>query len=252
MLLCTTEGDAEREEQYLRPPAREAGRRRARRRARASVRPDRALRPRRASRSSASTATSTRTRSRSCRSTTGSAGGWPRSTCSRSGTRGSPTSTGARELPTSATTGSAGYRDALAAAGIAADPGLVADGPVHGGGRVTTPRGPLLAASPEVTAIFAANDLSALGVLNAVRGERPARARGRVGRRVRRPAPRRRSSSPPLTTVRQPAFEIAQRATEILIGLTQGGGGRARCGTCSSPRSSFAARLRAALDTSLV
>ena len=29
-------------------------------------------------------------------------------------------------------------------------------------------------------------------------------------------------TSPPLTTVRQPAFEIAQRATEILIGLTRG------------------------------
>ena len=29
-------------------------------------------------------------------------------------------------------------------------------------------------------------------------------------------------TSPPLTTIRQPAFEIAQRATEILIDLTRG------------------------------
>jgi len=46
MLLCTTEGDPEREEPVPEPAPREAGRRGARRRARTSARPDHAIRAR--------------------------------------------------------------------------------------------------------------------------------------------------------------------------------------------------------------
>ena len=79
----------------------------------------------------------------------------------------------------------------------------------------------LLEREPDLTAIFAANDLSALGVMNAV---------AEVGKRV----PEDVSvvgfddlhlsayTSPPLTTVRQPAVEIATLATAILIDLTRG------------------------------
>ena len=75
----------------------------------------------------------------------------------------------------------------------------------------------LLAAAPDLTAVFAANDLSAIGAINAIA------ASGRsvpgdisvVGFDDLRLA---RYTSPPLTTVRQPAGEIARHATELLLG----------------------------------
>jgi DNA-binding LacI/PurR family transcriptional regulator len=115
----------------------------------------------------------------------------------------------------------AGYRDALTGARLPVDFDLVEEGRfTDDGGHDAARR--LLEREPGVTAIFAANDLSALGVLNAV---------AEVGKRV----PEDVSvvgfddlhlsayTAPPLTTVRQPAVEIATLATEILIGLTKGG-----------------------------
>lgn len=114
----------------------------------------------------------------------------------------------------------AGYRDALAAAGIEADSRLVEEGRFteeggHEAGRT------LLELNPDVTAIFAANDLSALGVLNAVAetGRRVPEDVAVVGFDDLRLAA---FTSPSLTTIRQPAVEIARLATEILIGLTRG------------------------------
>jgi LacI family transcriptional regulator, galactose operon repressor len=114
----------------------------------------------------------------------------------------------------------AGYRDALTEAGLAVDFQLVEEGRfTDEGGHDAARR--LLERQPDLTAIFAANDLSALGVMNAV---------AEAGRRV----PDDVSvvgfddlhlsayTSPPLTTIRQPAVEIATLATEILIGLTRG------------------------------
>jgi DNA-binding LacI/PurR family transcriptional regulator len=114
----------------------------------------------------------------------------------------------------------AGYRDALADAGLPVDFQLVEEGRfTDEGGHDAARR--LLDREPELTAIFAANDLSALGVLNAV---------AETGRRV----PEDVSvvgfddlhlsayTAPPLTTIRQPAAEIARLATEILIALTRG------------------------------
>jgi DNA-binding LacI/PurR family transcriptional regulator len=114
----------------------------------------------------------------------------------------------------------AGYRDALTEAGLPVDFQLVEEGRFTDEGGHDAAR-KLLEREPDPTAIFAANDLSALGVMNAV---------AEVGRRV----PEDVSvvgfddlhlsayTSPPLTTIRQPAVEIATLATEILIGLTRG------------------------------
>jgi DNA-binding LacI/PurR family transcriptional regulator len=116
----------------------------------------------------------------------------------------------------------AGYRDALTAAGLPLNFQLVEEGRFTDDGGHDAARN-LLQRDPELTAIFAANDLSALGVLNAV---------AEAGKRV----PDDVSvvgfddlhlsayTSPPLTTIRQPAVEIATLATEILIGLTRGRG----------------------------
>jgi DNA-binding LacI/PurR family transcriptional regulator len=114
----------------------------------------------------------------------------------------------------------AGYNDALGAAGIEAAAALVADGTFTEEGGYNGAR-TLLEADPDLTAIFAANDLSAVGALNAIAG---------TGRRVPddvsvvgfddlRLAE---FTSPPLTTIHQPAEGIARLATELLIGLTHG------------------------------
>jgi DNA-binding LacI/PurR family transcriptional regulator len=114
----------------------------------------------------------------------------------------------------------AGYRDGLAAAGIAADDRLVAEGRFTEEGGYEAAR-TLLETSPDMTAIFAANDLSALGVLNAiaVSGRRVPDDVSVVGFDDLRLSA---FTSPPLTTIRQPAVEIARLATELLIGLTRG------------------------------
>jgi LacI family transcriptional regulator, galactose operon repressor len=127
--------------------------------------------------------------------------------------------TGARELRISEER-LAGYLDALAAAGIEADNRLVGDGRFTEDGGYEATR-ELLESQAGFTAVFAGNDLSAIGVVNAI---------ARSGRSVpddisvvgfddlRLAA----YMSPPLTTIRQPATEIARLATEILMDLTHG------------------------------
>jgi DNA-binding LacI/PurR family transcriptional regulator len=112
----------------------------------------------------------------------------------------------------------AGYRDALAVAGVGPDPRLLAAGTfTEQGGHEAT----LALLEHDVTAIFAANDLSALGAINALTGS-GRRVPGDVSvvgfDDVRLAA----YTSPPLTTVHQPAREIAERATQLLLGLTAG------------------------------
>lgn len=113
-----------------------------------------------------------------------------------------------------------GYREALADAGVTADPRLVASGDYTEEGGYEATRA-LLESGVEFSAVFAANDLAAIGAVSMITES---------GRRV--PAdisvvgfddihisafiP------PPLTTIHQPAIEIAQLATEILIALIQG------------------------------
>ena len=114
----------------------------------------------------------------------------------------------------------AGYREALAAAGVREDPRLVATGDyTEEGGRGATRA--LLDAGAEFSAVFAANDLSAIGAMRALaeRGRRVPKDVSVVGfDDVHISA----FINPPLTTVHQPAAEIAQRATELLIALIHG------------------------------
>ena len=114
----------------------------------------------------------------------------------------------------------AGYREALAAAGVGEDPRLVAAGDyTEEGGRGATRA--LLDAGAEFSALFAANDLSAIGAMRALaeRGRRVPEDVSVVGfDDVHISA----FINPPLTTVHQPAAEIAQRATELLIALIHG------------------------------
>jgi LacI family transcriptional regulator len=113
-----------------------------------------------------------------------------------------------------------GYRDALRDAGVEARHSLVEPGTFTEEGGYLAARA-LLEREPRLTAIFAANDLSAVGVLNALAeaGHYVPNDVSVVGFDDLRLAA---YTSPPLTTIRQPAEEIAQLATELLIALTRG------------------------------
>jgi DNA-binding LacI/PurR family transcriptional regulator len=111
-----------------------------------------------------------------------------------------------------------GYREALLAAHVPPAPELVATGDFteEGGYRATS-----VLMNRGFTAVFAANDLSALGVISALTeaGWRVPEDVSVVGFDDLRLS---RYTSPPLTTIRQPAAEIAERATQLLLDLTHG------------------------------
>jgi LacI family transcriptional regulator, galactose operon repressor len=120
----------------------------------------------------------------------------------------------------------AGYRAALTSAGLRGDERLVVFGDFSEDGGY---RGieQLLGKAVEFTAVFAANDLTAIGAIAALK---------RHGRRV----PEDVSvvgfddihlaayTSPALTTIRQPTVEMGRRATEILIEAIRGRPGKRR------------------------
>ena len=114
----------------------------------------------------------------------------------------------------------AGYRDALVDAGLEPDPALVATGAFTEAGGHTAMRS-LLESGVHFSAVFCANDLSAMGALHAIRSSGLAVPLDLsiVGFDDLRLAP---YTSPPLTTIHQPAFEIAQHATELLLDLIRG------------------------------
>jgi DNA-binding LacI/PurR family transcriptional regulator len=114
----------------------------------------------------------------------------------------------------------AGYREALAAAGIEADPALVADGDFTEAGGHAAMR-TLLESNARFTAVFCANDLSAMGALGSVlsSGRRVPHDLSLVGFDDVRLSP---YTSPPLTTIHQPAAEMARYATELLLDLIRG------------------------------
>jgi DNA-binding LacI/PurR family transcriptional regulator len=105
-----------------------------------------------------------------------------------------------------------GWRDALLAAGAEVQPALTGDWSPSTGYEL----GRQLAASPEVTAIFVANDQMALGVL---------RAMHEAGRRVPHEVsivgfddiPESAFFTPPLTTVRQDFLEMGERSFQLLL-----------------------------------
>jgi LacI family transcriptional regulator len=109
----------------------------------------------------------------------------------------------------------AGYEAALQEAGIAVDESLIVEGDfqVQGGYKATLR---LLRASPRPTAIFASNDVSAFGAMDALR---------HAGLDVPKDisvigfddVPQASTTYPKLTTVRQPLVEMGQMAVKLLL-----------------------------------
>jgi DNA-binding LacI/PurR family transcriptional regulator len=114
----------------------------------------------------------------------------------------------------------AGYRAAVESAGLPYDDSLVSVGDfTPGGGYAAAQR--LLAARPDVDAIFAASDLAAIGVLRAVRES---------GRRIGDDVavigfddiPAAVDQQPALSTVRQPIHELGAAMTRLLLDRIEG------------------------------
>jgi DNA-binding LacI/PurR family transcriptional regulator len=114
----------------------------------------------------------------------------------------------------------AGYRAALADAGRTEDPALIVEGDFSEVSGLQAMRG-LLARHPDVDAVFAANDLMAIGALRALRD---------AGRRVPEDvavvgfddSPLSRVTEPPLSTVRQPVDGMGREMAEMLLRLISG------------------------------
>ena len=114
----------------------------------------------------------------------------------------------------------AGYRQALAEAGIPVDPCLlhVAE---YRREAAAGPTAAMLGLADPPTAVFAANDLSAMGILDAAQ---------RLGLRVPDDLsvvgfddiPESASTTPGLTTVRQEIQQIGAAAVDLLVGLVEG------------------------------
>lgn len=108
-----------------------------------------------------------------------------------------------------------GYRDALEAHGLPIDDALIREGNFHRPLAYQRTRELLVLAEPP-TAIFAANDVSAFGVMDAVRD---------LGLRIPDDIsvvgfddiPDAQMTNPPLTTVRQPMREMGRQATRMLL-----------------------------------
>jgi LacI family transcriptional regulator len=127
---------------------------------------------------------------------------------------------------TSASERLAGYGDALADAGVDADPDLVVEGAFDAASGWSA-TAVLLARAPDVTALFVASDIVAFGALRALR---------EAGRRV--PAdvsvvgfddiPLAQHFDPPLTTIRLPARALGAAAGRALVERLEGRAGSER------------------------
>lgn len=113
-----------------------------------------------------------------------------------------------------------GYRAAMDAAGVPVDPALVRSGPLYvEGGRAEAAA--LLKLPEPPTAVFAANDLQALGVYQAAH---------RAGLRIPEDLsvvgfddlPLAQWADPPMTTVRQPLRKMGTVAAEMVMALAAG------------------------------
>jgi LacI family transcriptional regulator len=114
-----------------------------------------------------------------------------------------------------------GYLGAFRSLGLEPDPGRRAVGAFTEEGGYEATRE--LLGRIDFTAVFAANDLSAIGVISALveSGRRVPDDVSVVGFDDLRLS---RFTTPPLTTVHQPAREIARRATQLLFELASGHG----------------------------
>jgi DNA-binding LacI/PurR family transcriptional regulator len=114
----------------------------------------------------------------------------------------------------------AGYRSAMEAAGLPSDAGLVVHAALSREDGYQAAR-TLLARDPRPTAIFASNDLQALGVYQAAR-EAGLRIPDDLSVVGFDDLPIAAWADPPLTTVHQPLTEMAAAATEMALALGHG------------------------------
>ncbi len=129
-----------------------------------------------------------------------------------------------------------GYRDALAAAGLPIDPTLiVAAGHLRHHGASAMAR--LLDRRPDLTAVFAVNDLTALGAMEVAR-QRGLRIPDDLSVAGFDDIYLAAYADPPLTTVRLPAYEMGRAATQRLI-ATIGADGDAGPTAAGSDRGRF-------------
>jgi DNA-binding LacI/PurR family transcriptional regulator len=114
----------------------------------------------------------------------------------------------------------AGYRAALVAAGM--DPldehQAQGDFTVDGGARAMAR---LLDADPEIDAVFAASDLTALGAMQTL-AERGRTVPGHVAVVGFDDVPEAQLAKPPLTTIRQPIDEVGRTMARVLLGRIRG------------------------------
>ena len=113
-----------------------------------------------------------------------------------------------------------GYKSALTEAGLRVDPRLVIDSDFKesgGSSAMTT----LLEADPRLDAVFVANDVMAFGAMRALRN---------AGRRVPDDVavvgfddiPASAMTHPPLTTIRQPLYEMGRTAASMVMAAVRG------------------------------
>jgi LacI family transcriptional regulator len=121
----------------------------------------------------------------------------------------------------------AGYRSALAAAGIAEDANLVEQGLYNFESGYAAARR-LLVLNPPPTAIFASNDHMAMGVLTAAH-EKGLEIPDQLSVAGFDDTPMARYAWPPLTTVRQPITQVARLSTELLVKRLRGDMTGERC-----------------------
>lgn len=108
-----------------------------------------------------------------------------------------------------------GYQRALAEAGIASDPALIAQGDFYENGGVFA-MNRLLDAGAAFSAVFAANDLTAYGA-RMVLSRRGIRVPDDVSLVGFDDLPTSAYLTPPLTTIRQPLFEVGQYSANVLL-----------------------------------
>lgn len=114
-----------------------------------------------------------------------------------------------------------GYRAALDAAGIPFDPALIAEGGYRAA-SATAGSHALLDLDDRPTAVFAANDLSAIELIR-VAGDRGLHVPDDLSVVGFDDIPEAASNVPQLTTVRQPLATMGAEAVRILLGMLDGG-----------------------------
>lgn len=113
-----------------------------------------------------------------------------------------------------------GYKSALQQGGIRFDPRRVANGDFAEGGGASAMQN-LLESDPRLDSVFAANDLMAFGAMRALRA---------AGRRVPDDVavvgfddlPAAAMTHPPLTTIRQPLYEMGRTAATMVMAAVRG------------------------------